>query len=209
MMLALTFDDGPNTTTTNEVLDLLEEHGIVASFFLISQNINEASAASVRRAVSMGCEINNHTVTHRAMDQLTPEEIRREVRECSERIVEITGIPPRFFRPPYIAVNDALFDLVELPFICGVGCRDWEPAATSQERIDLLREKVRDGDLILLHDMTGNVNTVEALRVIIPEFKARGFRFVTCSELFREAGVTPQRGILYSNVHQTVRRDFR
>ena len=209
MMIALTFDDGPNTTTTNQVLDLLEEHQIVASFFLIAQNINEQSAVSVRRAFRMGCEINNHSVTHQHMDTFTMEEIRREIRECSEKIVEITGEAPHFFRPPYISVSQTLFDAVDLPFICGVGCLDWEPSVSAEQRIALLREKVRNGDLILLHDMEGNVQTVEALRVMIPEWKVRGFQFGTCSQIFAKAGVTPRHGYLYSNVYQTVSREDR
>lgn len=61
-VIALTFDDGPNTTTTNEVLDILEEYDAVASFFLIGDNISEESAASVKRAYDMGCEIDNHSI---------------------------------------------------------------------------------------------------------------------------------------------------
>jgi len=209
MMIALTFDDGPNTTITPQVLDLLEEHHIVASFFLIAQNINEKSAASARRAYAMDCEINNHSVTHQHMDTFTAEQIRREIRECSDKIIGLTGEAPHFFRPPYISVSPTLFETVDLPFISGVGCQDWEPSVTAEQRITMLREKVRDGDLILLHDMEGNVNTVEALRVLIPEFKARGFRFGTCSQIFAEAGITPRRGYLYSNVYQTVPREDR
>ncbi len=205
MRIALTFDDGPNTTITPQVLDLLEAHGIVASFFLIAQNITPASARMARRAFDMGCEINNHSVTHGMMNQMTPEQIRQEIDGCTEKILEITGQAPRFFRPPFIAINQTLFDTVpELTFICGSGCEDWVPTVSARERIDRVLANAKDGELVLLHDMDGNVNTVEALRVIIPELKKRGFRFMTCGQLFEDCGIVPVPGRLYSNVFQTV-----
>ena len=104
-IIALTFDDGPNTTTTNEVLDVLEKYGIKASFFLIGNNIDSESAKSVKRAYDMGCEIGNHSKTHSYMDKMSIDEIIAEVEETNEKIVDITGEEPKFFRPPYISVN--------------------------------------------------------------------------------------------------------
>ena len=127
MRIALTFDDGPNTVTTPQVLDILEEHQIAASFFLIADNITQESALQVRRALSLGCDIQNHSRTHGFMNQMEPDQIRSEVQYCSEQIIKITGKAPAFFRPPYIAVNQTLFDEVDLTFICGVGCEDWVP----------------------------------------------------------------------------------
>ena len=202
-MISLTFDDGPNTTITPKVLDILEGNGVPASFFLIANNIKPECIPVIKRALSLGCEIENHSVTHGFMDKMTPDEIRREVAECSETITGITGRAPRFFRPPFIAVNQTMYDLIPLTFICGVGCEDWVPMVTAQQRIDRVLADAKDGNLVLLHDMWGNENTVEAIRVIIPELKRRGFRFMTCAGIFEEAGVTPQRNRLYSNVYQT------
>lgn len=204
--IALTFDDGPNTVTTPQVLDLLEENGILASFFLIAGNITPESARVARRAFDMGCEIENHSVTHSAMDKMTAEEIRGEIDGCTEKIVAITGRRPRFFRPPYIAMSQTVYDTVDLTMICGVGCEDWVPQVTAEERARRILDQTRDGDLLLLHDMKGNDNTVAALRTVIPELKKRGFSFVTCGDLFRVKGIAPVRGRLYSNVFQTVTR---
>ncbi len=204
--IALTFDDGPNTTITPQVLDLLEEHNIVASFFLIAQNITPESALQARRAYDMGCTIENHTVTHRDMSAMSPEEIRKEIRGCTEKIVEITGEEPRFFRPPYIALSQTLFDTVELPFICGSGCEDWVPTVSAEERARRVLANAKDGEIVLLHDMIWNDNTVEALKTIIPELKARGFTFCTIRQIFEDCGVTPVRNRIYSNVFQTVDR---
>ena len=206
MRIALTFDDGPNTVTTPQVLDILEENGVVASFFLISTAITPDSAEMVRRAHAMGCSIENHSRTHGFMDKMTPEAIREEVRDCTEQIIQITGEAPRFFRPPFIAVNQAMYDNIDLTFICGAGCEDWVPAVSAQERAERVLAHAEDGQIVLLHDMQGNQNTVEALKTIIPELKKRGFRFVTCAQLFQEKGVVPVRGRLYTNVLQTVDR---
>ncbi len=204
--ISLTFDDGPNTTITPQVLDLLEEHGIVASFFLIARNITPESAEQTRRAYRMGCSIENHTVTHREMAEMPPEEIREEIDGCTEKIIEITGEAPRFFRPPFISVSQTLFDTVDLPFICGSGCEDWVPTVSAEERARRVLANAKDGEIVLLHDMTWNDNTVEALKTIIPELKKRGFVFLTIRQIFDECGVTPVRNRLYSNVFQTVDR---
>ena len=202
-MIALTFDDGPNTVITPRVLDILEENGAVGTFFLIARNITPESAEMVRRAVSLGCDIENHSVTHSFMDEMTPEQSREEVKTCSEKTTAITGRAPEFFRPPFIRVSQEMYDNIELTFICGAGCEDWVPEVSAQTRIERVLTNAEDGQIVLLHDMEWNVNTVEALKTIVPELKKRGYRFVTCAQLFAEAGVTPVHGRLYSNVYQT------
>ena len=203
-IIALTFDDGPNTEITPQVLDLLEEHGILASFFLIARNITPESAEVVRRAKAMGCDIENHTVTHPFMDKLSVEEIRKEVDTCTEKIVAITGEEPKFFRPPFIAVSKEMYDNIDMTFICGAGCEDWIPTVTAQQRAERVLANAEDGQIVLLHDMQWNQNTVDALKTIIPELKKRGYEFVTVTQLFERKNVTPQRGWLYSNALQTV-----
>ena len=206
MRIALTFDDGPNTTTTSHVLDLLEREGIAGTFFLIADNITPDSVKSVHRALAMGCDIENHSVTHSPMSQMMPEQIRQEVGECTRRIMEITGKEPSFFRPPFIAVSQPLFDHVDLTFICGSGCEDWVPTVSAEERARRTLENAKDGEISLLHDTEGNENTVEALKTIIPALKKRGFTFHTVAGLFKECGITPVRNRLYSNVFQTIDR---
>ena len=203
-IIALTFDDGPNTVITPQVLDLLEEHGILASFFLIARNITPESAEVVRRAKAMGCDIENHTLTHPFMDKLSLEEIRKEVDTCTEKIVAITGEEPKFFRPPFIAVSKEMYDNIDMTFICGAGCEDWIPTVTALQRAERVLANAEDGQIVLLHDMQWNQNTVDALKTIIPELKKRGYEFVTVTQLFERKNVTPQRGWLYSNALQTV-----
>lgn len=188
-VIALTFDDGPNTTTTNQVLDLLEKYHVKASFFLIGNNINDESAKSVKRAYDLGCEINNHSKTHSYMDKMEAEDIRAEVQFVSDKVKEITGEPTVFFRPPYIAVNDTMYDNIDMPFICGVGCNDWDDSVTVERRLKILNRVIKDGVVVLLHDAQGNDKTVELLDTLIPQLLEEGYQFATVSELFEAKGV--------------------
>ncbi|MCR4989749.1 MAG: polysaccharide deacetylase family protein [Lachnospiraceae bacterium] len=208
-LIALTFDDGPNTDTTLDVLEKLKKYDVVATFFLIADAINDRSAESVKKAIAMGCEIENHSKTHSYMDQLDEQTIKDEIKYTSEKIFEITGRMPEFFRPPYINVNETMVQAIDLPFICGHGGRDWEPDCPTDERASLILNAVSDGSIILLHDMSGNDKTVAALDIIIPELQKQGYEFVTVSQIFIRKGITPtvHSGIVYSDVTQTIRFD--
>jgi peptidoglycan/xylan/chitin deacetylase (PgdA/CDA1 family) len=203
-LIALSFDDGPNETTTAEVLDLLQEHDIPASFFVIGQFINESTARQMTRAISLGCEVQNHSLTHTMMTQLSPEEVAEEVRKTDELIEKYTGTKPWLFRPPFIDHNESMHQTIGHTFICGVGCEDWIPERTAQQRYEILISTLKDGDIVLLHDLQGNDNTVEALKMLIPEMKKQGYTFVTVTELYKRKGVSPDphNGVIYSNVLQ-------
>lgn len=200
--IALTFDDGPNSTTTNEVIDKLEKYGIVASFFLIGNNINDESAKAVKRAYDLGCEIDNHSRTHSNMTELSAEEIQEEFKFVDDKVIEITGEHTKFFRPPYISVHQIMFDNIDVPFIAGIGANDWEDRVTAEMRAKMILKQAKDGDIILLHDAEGNSMTVEALDTIIPELQKQGYKFVTVTELFKAKGIEPDMEKVYTNVLQ-------
>lgn len=199
-LIALSFDDGPNTTTTVQTLDMLEKHGVVGSFFVIGKNINDTSAVVMKRAFDMGCDIQNHSQTHSAMPNLTAQQIKDEIAYTSDLIENYVGVRPAFFRPPYIAVNEVMYQNIDLPFICGAGCNDWESEVTASQRAEMVIKNAEDGQIVLLHDFEGNDSTVAALDVIIPALKEQGYRFVTVPELFKAKNITPVRNKLYTNV---------
>ena len=187
--IALTFDDGPNTTTTAEILDLLEKYQVRASFFLIGSNLNDETAKVVKRAYDLGCDIENHSMTHSYMDKMTAEEIADEINTLNDKIKDITGEAPKFFRPPYIAVNNVMYDTIDMTFISGLGCNDWDDKVTTDRRVLVLQRRAKDGLIFLLHDAEGNSQTVEALDEVIPYLLEQGFQFATISELFELKGV--------------------
>ncbi len=188
-LIALSFDDGPNLEITPLVLDILEEYHIPASFFVIGSKIKDETIPVMQRALSLGCDIENHSWNHSFMNQMTAEQIVEEIDSTDQKIMEITGRKPYFFRPPYIAVNDIMYENIKYPFICGIGCKDWVYETSVEERVEIVLKEARDGMIVLLHDMVGNINTVEAMKQFVPALLERGFEFVTVDKIFELKGV--------------------
>ena len=185
---SLTFDDGPNfegNDTMDKMLDVLEKHGVVASFFLIGNKITPENTKVIERAVKMGCDIENHTWTHPDMTKLTKEQMIEEYDKCDEAIIKITGKKPVLFRPPYICVNDLMHEVIHVPFICGHGCDDWIPDCPADVRYQKMMVNTQDGVMYLLHVNEGNDATREVVDRAIPALKEMGFEFVTAPELYR------------------------
>ena len=189
-LVALTFDDGPSNVT-EQVLDVLESEGIVGSFFLIGQQVTPETKPILERQLALGCEICNHSFTHRPMNEMSAEVIREEIDKTSDVIRDAVGIETLFFRPPYIALSDTMYANINMPFICGEDSRDWDDSTSAQDRIDRVLANVTDGTLVLMHDMKDNFKTLEALPVIIKGLREKGFDFVTASQIFEQKGVDP------------------
>lgn len=196
-LVALTFDDGPTVGITNQVLDVLKEEEIVASFFLIGELVTEETRYLVKRAHDMGCTIENHSKTHQFMTKQSESEIVEEITYTTKLIQEITGEAPEFFRPPFIDYDQKMYDNIDLTFICGYGCEDWVPTVSAKERVERLLHDAKPGYIILLHDMKDNEQTVEAIKTLIPELKKQGYEFVTIRDLFKRSGVEPQKNVIY------------
>lgn len=199
-IIALTFDDGPNTVTTPQMLDIIQKYNVPASFFVCGNNITSESCAVMVRAAGLGCEIQNHSQTHSDMTGMSSDEIMAEVDFTSDKIEEAVGVRPRFFRPPYIAVNEKMHEVIDLTFICGLGAEDWLDEVSAEERCKRIISQAEDGLVILLHDMAGNEKTVKAIDMIIPELQRQGYKFVTVSQLFEIKNVVPKRGEMYTIV---------
>ena len=176
--LALAFDDGPNLTTESALLDVLEKYDVPATFFLIGSNINDDSAENMKRAVSLGCELGNHSFTHPMMSRMDEAQVKEEVEATSQMIEKITGQRPKFFRPPYINVKPDMYDWIDLTFICGKGCEDWVATVGREARFEGIIANAEPGAIYLLHDFEGNEATVEALDDAIPVLKEQGYTFV-------------------------------
>lgn len=197
-LIALTFDDGPNLTVTQQILDLFEENGGKATFFLIGNNINSATESSVKRAYEMGCEIANHSKSHQYMTDRTKEDMLNEVGYVDEYVYKITGEHTKFFRAPFLNTSEEVYDTIAQTFISGVMIEDvsTDPEVRAKE---LLRV-AKDGLIVLMHDSEANQPTVEALKIALPELKKQGYEFVTVSELFEMQGETPLGDRSYSEV---------
>ena len=188
-LIALTFDDGPHPKETHEILDILDKYKVKGTFFVVGKHANWYSEPLIR-AAKEGHEIGNHTFSHPDITNLSKGDIKKEIKECEETLVKLTGKKPSLFRPPYGSYSKD--KLGEIAKECGykiilwttIDARDWKNPPSAQISNTIIN-KVQNGDIILLHDY-GTENTVEALNVIIPTLMERGYKFVTVSELINK-----------------------
>ena len=168
--VALSFDDGPSLKYTPLMLDVLEENGVKASFFLIGQNITEETAPIIRRMVQMGCDVENHTYSHPNLTQIPDSLILAEVAKTDSLIEAYAGAKPVYLRPPFTAHNAHVAGLVDGKiFISGLSCQDWRADMPVEDRVTKTLARVEDGRILLFHDT--NERTVEAMKAIIPSSK--------------------------------------
>jgi peptidoglycan/xylan/chitin deacetylase (PgdA/CDA1 family) len=194
-VVALTYDDGPNPPHTQALLEMLAQHGVTATFFLKGRNV-EAFPESVQAVAQAGHEIGNHSYSHRPMLSLSQSAMREELVRTSDLIENLLGQRPVLFRPPYglqgPGLKMALDELGMPSILMSSNGTDWEE--TDPELIaNKILESIAPGDIILLHDGHGDVDepaaqqsrapSVAATGIVIEELKARGYRFVTVSEL--------------------------
>lgn len=196
-LVALTFDDGPEPMRTAAVLDKLELHQIPASFFLIGQLINAGTQPVLQRAAALGCEFENHSFGYNSLTGQTPDAVTTSVNSTVAAIEQFTDDSPQFFRPPNLAVDAQMYQLIDFPFAGGIVGGDFPAQFGGNPTVDAVSNtvltQVQDGSIILLHDVQ-NLNphpTPDALDIIIPELKRRGFEFVTLRQLFERRGVDP------------------
>ncbi len=201
--VSLSFDDGPcsdSPDTTSDMLDILQKHNVAASFFVIGNKINDSNIPVLKRALSMGCDIQNHSFTHPFMTKLTEEQIKTEFNKCEALIKGIAGTASQFFRPPYIDVNDLMYKNIDRTFICGVGCNDWDNNYDAEYRLNSMKESAADGVIYLLHTMEGNDYTLKAVDQLIPYLKEQGYTFVTVPQMFALKNIKPEHHKLWSIV---------
>ena len=184
--VALTFDDGPHPKYTPQILDILAEYHVPATFFVVGSNA-EYYPQLVERIHREGHEIGNHTFHHRHVSKMTDEELLADVLACRRVIEDLTGRPPTLFRPPEGICNDSVKAICEkldmTIIIWSVDTTDWAHP-TQQEILENVRTNTKHGSIILMHDFIGQKSpTPAALRKIIPMLRGLGYEFVTVSQL--------------------------
>ncbi len=184
--IALTFDDGPHYKYTEKILDILKKYDVKATFFTVGTNA-ERFPELIKRELSEGHEVANHTYFHKHMAKLSDEEFRDEIEGWEDVMAEAHGYRSTLFRPPEGILTDSERQITkELGYdvvLWSIDTRDW--AHNRVDRIvDTVVSDVTDGSVILFHDfVSGDSPTPEALEIIIPKLKEMGYEFVTVSEL--------------------------
>ena len=181
--IALTFDDGPHPIYTPQMLELLKEEQVPATFFLLGENV-ELYGDVVKEIAKEGHLIGNHTYHHVQITSLSLEEACKEIQETSDLIEELTGTGTEYVRPPFGTWNTDLEERLNLiPVMWSIDTKDW----TTQNVDWIVRETVKhaeDHDIILMHD--SYQSTVDAVKRVIEQLEAEGFEFVTVDEIIMD-----------------------
>ena len=181
--IALTFDDGPHPIYTPQMLELLKEEQVPATFFLLGENV-ELYGDVVKEIAKEGHLIGNHTYHHVQITSLSLEEACKEIQETSDLIEELTGTGTEYVRPPFGTWNEELEERLNLiPVMWSIDTKDW----TTQNVDWIVRETVKhaeDHDIILMHD--SYQSTVDAVKRVIEQLEAEGFEFVTVDEIIMD-----------------------
>lgn len=192
-VVALTFDDGPDPVYTPKILELLEKYHAKASFFVVGERAERFPQLIVEE-FRHGHDIGNHTYGHTYFNlrKNGQEKIfEQEIRRTEETVFALTGRLTPLFRPPGGFYNSRLIDYTKshgyLPILWSwhQDTRDWARPGTGRITSKVLHN-LRSGDIILMHDhVEGRSQTVDALKIILPEIEKRGYRCVTVTELLK------------------------
>src|SRR5205814_6077565 len=186
--IAMTFDDGPSATLTPKLLDILATHQIKATFFVIGENVAEHPEI-VTRAAREGHEIGNHSWSHPNFGKMSDDGVRSQVQRTDAAIKSATGARPTLLRPPYGSITAREKRWINDQFgyqiiLWDVDPYDWKRPGTSVVRNRILKE-TRPGSIVLSHDI--HPGTIEAMPSTFDALAAKGFKFITVSELIRMA----------------------
>lgn len=181
--IALTFDDGPHASITNQVLETLKEYNAKATFFMLSKNV-QFYPEIAKEVVKAGHEIGNHSITHVNLNAVNGMRMKSELSDSKEQIKAVTGIEPLLFRPPYGEYNQNVLDQAKKTkqsvVLWSVDSLDWKTRNTKQIYNTTIKQ-IEPGSIILLHDI--HKTTADALPLILEYLLDEGYEFVTVSEL--------------------------
>ena len=192
--VALTFDDGPSGRYTRRLLDGLWEREVKATFLLCGYRIKDYPDIT-QRIFDEGHEIGYHGYTHKNMKEMSRRTVASEIMDTQALLPE--GCEPVFLRPPGGCCSDAVRQVAEARQLAilswSVDPRDWATSDTAAVE----RAVLKDGDIVLLHDMT--VSSVQAALDIVDVLKDQGYEIVTVSELVKLRGVNLKPGKTYTS----------
>ncbi len=182
--VAMTFDDGPSAALTPKLLDLLAAHHMKATFFVVGQNAADHPEI-LKRAVHEGHEIANHSWSHPNYGKMGDDAVRRDLQKTDDAIKAAIGTSPKLMRPPYGSITARQKNWIHQEFgyriiLWDVDPLDWKRPGPSVVTHRIVSE-AKPGSIILSHDI--HPPTIEAMPATFDELQAKGFKFVTVSEL--------------------------
>ncbi len=180
--VALTFDDGPYGETTEDILQTLKDNDVQATFFVVGRHVDERPGL-VRKIMSEGHEVGNHTYSHPRLTQITHGQAKEELELCEQAVLNATGAHMNLMRPPGMNFDDGLLSLAQ---DMGYTTVHWNALAGDYLPVEpgmIVKRvlwQVQPGSVILLHD---SPDTARALPELIRRLKVDGYRFVTVTQM--------------------------
>jgi peptidoglycan/xylan/chitin deacetylase (PgdA/CDA1 family) len=182
--VAMTFDDGPHAQNTPRLLDMLKQRNIKATFYLVGQCVKEYPQL-VKRMVAEGHEVASHSWSHPLLSKMGDEAVRDQLQKTHDAIVQASGVAPKTMRPPYGGFTERQRKWAHGEFgykviLWDVDPLDWKVRNAANVEREILQHTV-PGSIILSHDI--HKSTVDAMPSTLDALAAKGFKFVTVSEL--------------------------
>ena len=189
-LVAISFDAAWGNEDTQTLIDILAEHDVKATFFVVGQWVDKYPE-SVKALSDAGHEVMNHSDTHPHMPQLSTEQIISEIETCNEKVRSVTGTAPTLIRLPYGDYDDKVISAVRSigmePIQWDVDSLDWKEL-TAPEITKRVLDGVQPGSIVLFHNAA--VHTPEALGGTIEALQADGYTFVPISQLIIDGNYT-------------------
>lgn len=194
--IAITFDDGPHAELTPKLLDMLKARGVKATFFMVGQCVIQYPQI-VKRMVAEGHEVANHSWSHPALTKLGADGVRKQLVNTSDAIENASGVRPKVMRPPYGATNAALNKKINDEYgmkvvLWSVDPLDWKYRNSSRVSSEIIKG-TQPGGIILAHDI--HPTTVAAMPATLDALLAKGYKFVTVSELLAMDRPAPAKAV--------------
>lgn len=195
-LIAFTFDDGPNTTTTEILLNGLSKYNAKVTFFVLGSKVNSNSTI-LKRAYEEGNQIGSHTYNHKNLIKLSEAQIKAEINNTASVVKNIIGVEPSVLRPPYGNSNVYVRNNANVPIILwNIDPLDWK-----YHDKDIVKENIvknaKDGDIVLVHDIY--LSSVEGALLAMEELYKKDFAFVTIDEMMQLKEINWQKGKYYYN----------
>ncbi|MFN8276266.1 MAG: polysaccharide deacetylase family protein [Chitinophagales bacterium] len=182
--VAITFDDGPDSTLTAQLLAVLKEHQVPATFFVIGKNI-AGKENLLREIAEQGHLVGNHSYDHGFWFSIaSPEAITEEIKKCNAAVAAVIGCEPQFFRPPYGVTNPRVAEGIQMAAVTSIGwsLRSYDTMhQTPEALLAAVKKKLKNGDVLLFHD-TLEV-TIAAMPEIIRYLRAQDVEVVSLDAL--------------------------
>jgi peptidoglycan-N-acetylglucosamine deacetylase len=182
--IAMTYDDGPHGANTPRLLEMLKQRGIKATFFCVGQCVAEYPEIA-KRIADEGHEIASHSWSHPQLSSMSEASVRDQLEKTHQAIKQATGIAPKVFRPPYGAFTARQRNWANAVYgykiiLWDVDPLDWKIRSASHVESEILKQTV-SGSIILSHDI--HKSTIDAMPSTLDALLAKGYKFVTVSEL--------------------------